>query len=262
MDEQPDAPQSEFLGGSESEKLLAAEGSWNIVDETQSGIPSPEQMHAQAAAQVDPNELSARHSYTTPAAAMDVNTDMNTRVLKLEQQVASLNRNFKKLLPPLSKLIISDRALDQAIDDIEREYDTQNSPAAVSPPPSSPQKRADMQADTAQSGTAEITAVRVGQHPGKSRIVIDVGQPASFSTDLDNKEKILVIELPKTALGAVKAQRVAKNVLIAGYNTQAVNGKGARLIVELKKPVKIVSAAPLAPSNGKGHRIMLDLAAQ
>lgn len=258
MDDEVQPPQDVFAGGSESEKLLAAEGSWNIVDEAQDQMASPEQMHAAAAAQVDPDQLAGPHSYTQPAASMDVNADMHTRVLKLEQQVASLNRNFKKLLPPLSKLIVSDQQLDAALSEISKEYDPQESAAeAPASPASSLQKP-----PQGKVSTTEVTAVRVGQHPGLARIVLDVPRESSFTTDLDNKEKILVIEIPKLAWGVLKGQRVTKNDLVAGFTTQSANGGGARLIVELKKPVKIVSAAPLKPSNGKGHRIMLDLAAQ
>jgi N-acetylmuramoyl-L-alanine amidase len=107
----------------------------------------------------------------------------------------------------------------------------------------------------------DVSAIRLGQHPDKTRIVLDVGSDASFTTDLDNAEKILLVELPKTGWSAPTAQRFTNSPLLAGYTAQSMSGGGTRLAIELKRPARVLAASALKAEGDKSARIVLDLAA-
>ena len=125
-------------------------------------------------------------------------------------------------------------------------------PPAAAPPPAPPPD---------QSTVAGLRGLglRLGEHDDKTRIVIDLSGPVTYRHDLDNGEKILVIELDK-ANWAGPASQTLSSPLIQSYSTQPMeNGGGTRLIISLKQATAVTSESLLGPEGASGWRLLLDL---
>lgn len=272
----------------DAETLLAAEGSWRMVEEEPQ--VSPVSNHMKARVQVDPTDQKSVRRYASrgPAPAEDV----HIRVLRLERQVSSLRRDFARLLPPLSSLIISDAQLDATIREITQAQQMNEDwePASGQPtalntiqkPRQKPASRTragkdtksivsniasgidssdDAGTDAARTdGSAAVKNVRVGSHPGKARLVLDLSAPGQYRANIDNNENLLLVDLPNLAWTAEMQKQFGRNPLVRSYTAQPSNG-GTLLAVELKKPSRILKSTALGPNPTYGHhRIVLDLA--
>jgi hypothetical protein len=134
---------------------------------------------------------------------------------------------------------------------------TAPAPATVTSPPTAP---AVAPAPPAQ-GT-QITNLRVGEHADKTRLVFDaVSSPAKirYTVDLDNGEKILVLELPDSGWSAPATQNFTGAPILVSYKTEKSAGGGTLVIFQLKNPAKILYQGQIA-GDGKGTRLILDLA--
>jgi hypothetical protein len=143
-------------------------------------------------------------------------------------------------------------------------------PELVAPAPETkaPPATAPASAGTAVSGAStgaekpgglSIQDVRLGEHSDATRIVMDATGRASYHYDLDNEENLLVIELPGAAWKAASKQNFASSPLVKSYSTQAMDNGGTRVIVQLKKPTRVVYETTLAAGGGEPWRIVLDL---
>jgi len=103
--------------------------------------------------------------------------------------------------------------------------------------------------------------LRIGKHAGKTRIVLDTNQNTSFSVDLDNDEKLMIIELPEARWIGKTTKSFPHSAIIDSYTTEPLNGgKGSMLILALKKPTSIMVKKKLSPdSTNAYHRIYFDL---
>ncbi len=107
------------------------------------------------------------------------------------------------------------------------------------------------------SGKQTVTGVRVGEHNGKTRIVIDVGAKTAFTHNLDNSEHLLMIELPKAAWAGAKSAKFPNSPLLTSWTATADGG--VILAVQLKKNAEVVSASSLAATGSQPFRIIFDL---
>jgi len=103
-----------------------------------------------------------------------------------------------------------------------------------------------------------VTNLRVGQHPGKTRIVLDLSGKTSFQTRLENGNKVLVVSLPSAVWGTDASAKSADQSLFAGY-TANEKGSGSVLKIALSAPSKLVYKQALKPSGDFGNRIVLDI---
>lgn len=137
-------------------------------------------------------------------------------------------------------------------------------PEATPPPPVSigpPAKTQDKPPLASKPSTdgASVEGLRVGEHPGKVRMVMDVRGKTSFTTDLDNKEKILVIELPDAAWNHESQKSFDGNPLLSTYRTEKLGDHGTMLIVQLKGASSITYKSAVDNADGQGQRIIIDL---
>lgn len=103
------------------------------------------------------------------------------------------------------------------------------------------------------------TSLRLGEHADKTRIVIDLSGPVTYRHDLDNDEKILVIEMEKAAWSGPASQNVS-SPLVQSWSTQAMEGGGTRLILVLKHDTSVMQASLLKPEGANTQfRLMVDL---
>ena len=132
-------------------------------------------------------------------------------------------------------------------------------PAAVPAKASAPAKKSEPK-KAAIAEPLKVRQVRIGEQAGgKTRIVLDTTSPAKISYDIDNGEKILVVELPGASWAAQKSQTLKNSALVSSYSAEGHDG-GSRLIIQLKDAAQVVATSRLDPAEGAGYRVFLDLA--
>jgi hypothetical protein len=142
-------------------------------------------------------------------------------------------------------------------------------PASVIPPVTVPAPAPVISPPTASAvapapsvqGT-QITNLRVGEHADKTRLVFDAGSSSAkirYTVDLDNGEKILVVELPDSGWSAPATQNFTGAPILASYKTETSASGGTLVIFQLKNPARVLYQGQIA-GDGKGTRLILDLA--
>ena len=280
-----------------TEELLEAQGSWSLIEEKQA--PSPFQQHLSARDQVDPTQLASASSYTPQYRTPTQNEqDVHYRLLRMERAVEGIRRDINKLLPPLSNLIVSDLQLDRTIREIAAQpggaprapsphtssfaphLPMQAPPApkqafappvqatthAMAKPAAMPKaaamhKKTSMPASMSQkySGAPAVTGVRTGKYPNRTRMVLDLNTAAKYSYDIDNNERLMLVELPGVAWNSAAQRRLTGNPLVAGYTAQASGNGGTMLVIELKRQARVKEVMALPPNAKYGNRIFFDI---
>lgn len=215
--------------------------------------------------------------------------DPMARIERVERAVSAMNRDLKTIAAPIQRLVAVEGDIQELVKQLETLLSNEPAPtaarsAAAYYPPPAEQPRATTgppaalaaQPQYAQAppvnqmaktipppmtgGTVQVMQMRLGEHPDKTRIVMDVNGPAAFRHDLDNSENLLVIELPTSGWAAAREMRNLKSPLISSYSVQPLGDKGSRVIVQLKQAASVVYEGTLAPNrNSKNHRLILDL---
>lgn len=103
--------------------------------------------------------------------------------------------------------------------------------------------------------------LRIGEHSGKVRIVIDSNKKTGFSVDLDNDEKLIIVEMPDAKWVGSKSKSFAHGKLVKSMEVEEINGgKGSMIILSLKKGTSILKQSQLKPdSTSAYHRVYFDL---
>jgi hypothetical protein len=116
------------------------------------------------------------------------------------------------------------------------------------------------QAVQVAAGSVSVTGVRIGHHPGKTRLVLDLDAQDRFEYALENEKSVLLVTLHGTQWAAANREEFGNDPLIEGYEVRPVPD-GTVLAVRLKAPARLVMAAAFQPAQGRGHRIVFDLTA-
>lgn len=106
-----------------------------------------------------------------------------------------------------------------------------------------------------------FSSVRLGDHGDKVRVVIESTQPIKISQDLDNTEKILVIDVKGADMETLR-QDVANNPLVAAMSmTGDKKGASGQIALELKKETRVEMTTVMPPQGDKKvYRAVVDLA--
>ncbi|GEM_PF-1354837 len=131
-----------------------------------------------------------------------------------------------------------------------------SAPTSVAPPPATAQPAS---YGGGGEGASAVTNVRVGEHTDKTRLVLDTSDKVSFSYDVDNNEKILVIELPGSGWQGAQDMQIGSSPLIESYHVIPDDSGGHQVIMQLKQPVQVLWAQALPPGGPQGHRVVFDL---
>ncbi len=235
---------------------------------------------------IDADSLNPRNMFAEPI------TDPVTRIYRLEVAVQEMRDDFDRAVPALAALIKSESELSQIIQDMKAqgfldyldeddmamwEKAAKNGPhslhknamagsasssrPAASMRPAMPAKPPSPSMEPVKNlpSYPAIVRMRIGEHSDKTRIVLDSSASSKFSYDVDNGEKILLIEVPGTKWETNTQGTFSKTPLLQGYKVQEA-GDVSRLVFSLKKPVKVLKTMTLKPNAGKPHRLVIDLA--
>lgn len=175
--------------------------------------------------------------------------DPNQRFQRLENAVADMRHEMDNIL--LSALPPSPAPATEgsaSLSDVEQLNAAKPKPATASAP--TPTKKAATDAPA-------VKALRTGLHEGGiNRLVLDLTGASSFTVDLDNTERLLVLEIPGAAWSAAAKGAFKGMPLLASWSTESLEGgKGARVIIQLSTAVKIAGKSTLKSPD----RIVIDL---
>jgi N-acetylmuramoyl-L-alanine amidase len=103
----------------------------------------------------------------------------------------------------------------------------------------------------------EVGGLRVWDGPEYTRVVLDLSAPIEHRLfQLHDPERV-VIDLPRTRLRADPA-RVAARGRVKGLRSGVHQGRDLRLVIDLAEASRVKSFL-LAPAEGSGHRLVIDL---
>ena len=104
-----------------------------------------------------------------------------------------------------------------------------------------------------------VTDLRVGKHPDKTRIVLDISKPTNFAYEVSGDGRAVFIDLPTVDWNVAPfSARHAKGVVI-DYRFNSDGKSSSRLSVLTDRPVRIKRPFFVAPRGNMGHRIVIDL---
>ncbi len=103
--------------------------------------------------------------------------------------------------------------------------------------------------------------LRVGEHADKIRIVLDANQKTDFKIDLDNDEKLIIVELRHARWVGDMTHKYSSTSLLDSYNVEPINNnKGSMIVISLKRATSIMQKSQLTPdASSSYHRIYFDL---
>lgn len=205
--------------------------------------------------------IAAMHSdVATLAPAMQrmavIEKDIEALVTQLEALLQDEGYSAPAPAPVPAPALSAPQALMPPVDEVEEEpvVEAKAAPAptpapapSVAPPPAS-------------AAGLQATNLRVGQHNDRTRLVIDLNGPVNYNVDLDNVEKLLVIELNGASWRGAATQSFNTPPL-QSMNTQSLdNNSGTRVIIVLRKDSAVLSQSLLKPGDGNPHhRLVIDL---
>lgn len=109
-----------------------------------------------------------------------------------------------------------------------------------------------------KAAAAGVNNIRVGEHPGKVRIVLDVNGKPDFSTDLDRTENLLTVDLPGLPWHAANKAAFGKLPVVKGYTAKPA-GSGSIVVFDLKQQTAIEDVMSLKATKGQPAKIVIDL---
>ena len=214
-------------------------------------------------------------------AYFDPELDLDTRVKRVERAVSAIQHDLKTLAPPIKRLITVERDIQALVSQLadfveapKQQIKTEpvsipaamQAPTAMPLPPKAPMaithaNRGSIISGGKQMGGGGVTVLRLrtGEHPDKTRIVLDVNGPPSYRYDLDNAEGLLVIDLPNANWQGKQSEIFKKSPTISSFNVHSMNGSGQRVVMQLKKSTTVKYESVYKPNGKSFYRIVIDL---
>lgn len=101
-----------------------------------------------------------------------------------------------------------------------------------------------------------VEQVRVGTHPDKTRIVLEMSASADFRTFILDTPNRLVVDLPDFEW---RVPGRVQSLIIQDARTGPLQAGIDRLVFDTKTPIKILSAFLLPRGNGQPDRLVIDI---
>lgn len=106
----------------------------------------------------------------------------------------------------------------------------------------------------------QVTGVRVGVYPAKTRIVLDVSGAVKFSSFVLPKPYRVVIDMSEVTWSP-KLRNPPKGGLVTGMRFGLFKPGSSRVVLDSIGPVRVAKAFVIPPSkSNRAHRIVLDIA--
>ncbi|MFK7839837.1 MAG: hypothetical protein AB8B83_05845 [Bdellovibrionales bacterium] len=239
-------------GGVETSSSASVEASKSKSDDD----ISPLEQHMLARKDVDPKKVNRKNKFSKTVEDYEREEEMrrneilsdtqDVRTLRIESDPLDKDESAKSYV---ERILAKYKSHQNSIDDSER-LKTGDS------------AKAEKVIISENSGLdIFVTDVRIGQHPGKTRIVIDLSDVARFQTSLKEDNKILSVKLPSVSWAVNDAVNVNGGGLVRAYKAED-NTHGSSVEFVLGASSRIAYQKAFKPAEGRGNRIVLDLVSQ
>jgi hypothetical protein len=105
---------------------------------------------------------------------------------------------------------------------------------------------------------ANVSSVRIGEHPNKIRIVLDLSAQTGYTLDYDSKSNSIFVEMPYASWSAKEDWQSRKLSIVHNYHVERV-GSGVRLVLSVEEGAKIGASGLLNADKGKKDRLYIDI---
>lgn len=103
-----------------------------------------------------------------------------------------------------------------------------------------------------------VLSARIGDYPAKTRFVLDLSAPVTFSVFALADPYRVVIDLPEVDW-RLEPGNTPKSRLIDGFRYGLFRPGTARMVLDVAQPAAVARSFLLPPGGGRGHRLVLDL---
>lgn len=220
----------------------------------------PVKAHLEARRMVDPSDLSTIHAYTKKELPREfLGPDVK---IVMKDKPPPEERILEEEEPWYSGLIPSSGDDEESAEELEVASLQKAAPALPREQPAEQQRQ---QAKAVRSKVSQaqmaVKKLRIGEHPKKTRLVLDLTAEALFDYELRNDGNLLVVNLPDAIWEAQAKKVFAKHPLILAYIAKKAPDGGTVLAIKLRKPTKVLFNSVYKPTKRAGHRIVFDIAA-
>ena len=111
---------------------------------------------------------------------------------------------------------------------------------------------------SAFSPQANIRSIRLGQHPNKERVVMDLSGPLAYTISRDVQNGLVTIDMPTASSSAPSRWSASKAGLVNHYRTETLE-QGVRLILSVQNGARVGASGLLKPYAGKPQRLYIDI---
>jgi N-acetylmuramoyl-L-alanine amidase len=106
---------------------------------------------------------------------------------------------------------------------------------------------------------SDVVNIRVGVHPDRTRVVLDLSAPAKYHVEPQTDPRQVVIALEDAGFQLTPAESPAGRGLIKAIRTEPGAAAGGRLILDLAEPARVSQSQALLAEGGAPARIFIDL---
>jgi N-acetylmuramoyl-L-alanine amidase len=104
-----------------------------------------------------------------------------------------------------------------------------------------------------------VMSARIGEHPDRTRFVVELSDPVDMRTfTLSNPDRV-VIDMPAVEWHLQGPPRPSGNGAVKSYRYGLFRPGNSRFVIDLNQPVTVSDALVLPPENGNGYRVVIDL---
>ena len=104
-----------------------------------------------------------------------------------------------------------------------------------------------------------VIGIELTDNSAQSRLVLELSDPVDFRSFLLTNPNRVVVEMPEVLWRPGTTPAPSGRGIVKNYRFGRFRENDSRLVVELNRPAKIGSAAMLAPRDGSGFRLVINL---
>ena len=104
-----------------------------------------------------------------------------------------------------------------------------------------------------------VIGIELTDNSAQSHLVLELSDPVDFRSFLLTNPNRVVVEMPEVLWRPGTTPAPSGRGIVKNYRFGQFRKNDSRLVVELNRPVKIASAAMLAPGDGAGFRLVINL---
>src|SRR6185312_1585609 len=104
-----------------------------------------------------------------------------------------------------------------------------------------------------------VIGARIGEHPDRTRFVVELSDPISVRVfTLANPNRV-VIDMPSVLWRLQGPPQPSGNGAVRSYRYGLFRPGNSRFVIDLNSPVTVAAPVVLPPEGGKGYRMVIDL---